>query len=30
LLSFLAESDNIFMGTMSSFSSVAISAVAIQ
>ena len=30
LLSFLAESDNIFMGTVSSFSSVAISAVAIQ
>jgi hypothetical protein len=30
LLYFLAESDNIFMGTMSSFPSVAISAVAIQ
>ena len=30
LLFFLAESDNIFMGTMISFASVAISAVAIQ
>jgi len=30
LFSFLAESDNMFMGTMSSFASVAISAVAIQ